>query len=259
MYCTYVRLCTVISGQEVGIMLIDSRSSSAAFYPNEVPRIFQRHQMKAKTNLSKAKSRRGFTLVEMLVVIGMIAALAGISFPVYKSIQAKVERQQFQMAFASIERAADNFVTEYNYLPYVEAAYPPADNWYRDTTGTIDQTTTLLAGIGNTCNFKKINFLEISEPKGGPGNYSGGLLVTGTAAIYYDPWGKKIQRMRFDHDQDGEIVAPWGTSVSPEYWIKGRNVIFYSWGADGAASGPGAANMADNVYSWTDKLPSSYD
>ena len=97
MYCTYVRLCTVISGQEVGIMLIDSRSSSAAFYPNEVPRILQRHQMKAKTNVSKAKSRRGFTLVEMLVVIGMIAALAGISFPVYRSIQKKVEKQQLEM------------------------------------------------------------------------------------------------------------------------------------------------------------------
>ena len=53
--------------------------------------------MKAKTNVSKAKSRRGFTLVEMLVVIGMIAALAGISFPVYRSIQKKVEKQQLQM------------------------------------------------------------------------------------------------------------------------------------------------------------------
>ncbi len=101
MYCTYVRLCTVISGQEVGIMLIDSRSSCSAFYPNEVPRILQRHQMKAKTNVSKTKSRRGFTLVEMLVVIGMIAALAGISFPVYRSIQKKVEKQQVEMMYTS--------------------------------------------------------------------------------------------------------------------------------------------------------------
>ena len=123
MYCTYVRLCTVISGQEVGIMLIDSRSSSVAFYPNEVPRILQRHQMKAKTNVSKTKSRRGFTLVEMLVVISMIAALAGISFPVYRGIQNKVEKQQVLMMYSSVERAVDNFETEYNYLPYIGAAY----------------------------------------------------------------------------------------------------------------------------------------
>ena len=49
--------------------------------------------MKAKTHLSQNKSRGGFTLVEMLVVISMIAALAGISFPVYRSIQKKVEKQ----------------------------------------------------------------------------------------------------------------------------------------------------------------------
>ena len=53
--------------------------------------------MKAKTHLSQNKSRGGFTLVEMLVVIGMIAALAGISFPVYKTIQKKVEKQQLKI------------------------------------------------------------------------------------------------------------------------------------------------------------------
>ena len=116
-----------------------------------------------------------------------------------------------------------------------------------------------MAGSGTTCNFKKIKFLEIAEPKGGPGNYTGGLLVTDTAAIYYDPWGNTIQRMRFDHDTDGVIAAPWGTSVTPNYEVTGKRVIFYSWGEDNAASGPGSANMKDNVYSWTDKLPSSYD
>ena len=162
MYCTYVRLCTVISGQEVGIMLIDSRSSSAAFYPNEVPRILQRHQMKAKTNVSKAKSRRGFTLVEMIVVIGMIAALAGISFPVYKGIQKKVERQQFEMALASIERAVDNYETEYNYLPTAGGA----DNWDGEHLSTVAQMTTfitILAGaesVANPVNFKGISFLD---------------------------------------------------------------------------------------------------
>ena len=151
MYCTYVRLCTVISGQEVGIMLIDSRSSSAAFYPNEVPRILQRHQMKAKTNVSKAKSRRGFTLVEMLVVIGMIAALAGISFPVYRSIQKKVEKQQLQM-IEFYERAWIILRRSIIILPYLELLIPAADQCYRMRWN--EYTYHCVGWIGNKLQFQ---------------------------------------------------------------------------------------------------------
>ena len=61
--------------------------------------------MKAKTNVSKAKSRRGFTLVEMIVVIGMIAALAGISFPVYKVDSEEGGEAAVAMMY-SVDRAA---------------------------------------------------------------------------------------------------------------------------------------------------------
>jgi len=228
-----VRLCTVISGQEVGIMLIDSRSSSAAFYPNEAPRILQRHQMKAKTNVSKAKSRRGFTLVEMLVVIGMIAALAGISFPVYKSIQKKVEKQQVQMMWSSLERAVDNFETEYNYLPYVGAAYPSADTLLKEESGEITIFTSILAGVGTNCNFKKIKFFEYKEPKGGPGTYIDGLLITDTQAILYRPCLRagapsEYRRMTVDYDGDGEITD---YPLSSPDSFQARMYVF-DWGAD---------------------------
>ena len=243
MYCTYVRLCTVISGQKVGIMLIDSRSSSAAFYPNEVPRIFQRHQMKAKTNLSKAKSRRGFTLVEMLVVIGMIAALAGISFPVYRSIQKKVDKQQAMMLMDSIERAADNFETEYNYLPYAMADYPTGTTlvngegtwfWVSSRGGTMEDILGLLMGLGNnTCNFKNIVFLEgIPEAEGsgphaapGPAGYSNGVVINeaaGTATLY-NSFGMHYA-CKVDYDRDGTIENPLNSSEI----ISGHTLLFYS-------------------------------
>ena len=139
--------------------------------------------MKAKTNVSKAKSRRGFTLVEMLVVIGMIAALAGISFPVYKSIQKKVEKQQTQMFYTSIERAVDNFETEYNYLPYAQAAYPAADSIYNHIGSTMDILTGILMGLESTKNFKQIKFLELKDAEGsgphaapGPAGYRDGVV-----------------------------------------------------------------------------------
>ena len=255
MYCTYVRLCTVISGQEVGIMLIDSRSSSAAFYPNEVPRILQRHQMKAKTNVSKAKSRRGFTLVEMLVVISMIAALAGISFPVYRGIQNKVEKQKLQMLFTGVERAVDNFETEYNYLPYPTSwgDYPDTTpvwsstsdgDWVDSRQGEVTEMVTILAGLGNTINFKNIKFLE-----------SESMVITGNTATLYDPWGFEYFGMRLDYNLDGIMSRPFDTS-SVYYQIKGKKVAIYSYGPDnlggGGAGWQTQERNLDNVYSWED-------
>jgi len=168
--------------------------------------------MKAKTNVSKAKSRRGFTLVEMLVVIGMIAALAGISFPVYKSIQAKVDKQRLEMDINALERAVDNFVLEYNYMPYIGTAYPAADDDY--TGAEVTSLFTVLVGLPNaahTANFKQIEFFEAREAKGGPGNYSDGLIISGNTAQYYLPWGgREIYFMRLDHSMDGIITFGYG-------------------------------------------------
>ena len=121
--------------------------------------------MKAKTHLSQAKSRGGFTLVEMLVVISMIAALAGISFPVYRSIQKKVERMEYEAGLASIERALDNFQTEYNYYPS-GIGVEQWDGEYLSTAAHMTRFITVLAGaeadagIATPINFKGIAFLD---------------------------------------------------------------------------------------------------
>ena len=175
--------------------------------------------MKAKTHLSQAKSHGGFTLVEMLVVIGMIAALAGISFPVYKSIQKKVEKQQIFMTMNSIEQAVDNFETEYNYLPYVGAAYPTGDHaywWGASTGGLMSEFLGILMGLESTKNFKRIEFLELPEAKGsGPGNdtslgphgFTNGVVVNGNKATLYNHVGMPYVA-RLDLNNDGKIANP---------------------------------------------------
>jgi prepilin-type N-terminal cleavage/methylation domain-containing protein len=185
--------------------------------------------MKAKTHLSQNKSRGGFTLVEMLVVIGMIAALAGISFPVYKSIQKKVVSQQLDMLIGSVERAVDNFETEYNYLPYIEGVYPSADSLYKNQDGQTAPFITSLVGLGNTSNFKKIKFLDASEPENG----KAGIEITGEVAKMIDPWGNEFQRIRVDRDNDGIVPWHYGSVSGGDFDPVRKKVALISFGPDG--------------------------
>ena len=201
--------------------------------------------MKAKTHLPQTKSRGGFTLVEMLVVIGMIAALAGLSFPVYRGIQKKVEKQQVQMMFTSMERAVDNFETEYNYLPYYEAQYPEGDTAYYWLNSGISKFFGILMGLESTKNFKRIKFLDLPEAEGtgpggttgkGPYGYFDGVVIAGENATLYSPSGMSYAA-RIDFDLNGEIANPhigWPTTTP---MVTGYRVVFYTvvgttWGKD---------------------------
>jgi prepilin-type N-terminal cleavage/methylation domain-containing protein len=165
--------------------------------------------MKAKTHLSQTKSRGGFTLVEMLVVIGMIAALAGISFPVYRGIQKKVEKQKFEMLCTSLDRAFVNFETEYNHPPYTGAVYPTGDQYF-DTAGKTSALWTVLAGGESSINFKRIKFLAGNEATPSGGTYVNGFHenADGTTSLYF-PWGTQPIRLRIDSNMDGLINIPW--------------------------------------------------
>ena len=148
----------------------------------------------------------------MLVVVGMIASLAAISFPVYRGVQKKVENQQFVMMINSIERSVDDFETEYNYLPYVGSAYPNADNQYYWLSDHNAIFLGILMGLENSCNFKKIKFLELKDAKGtgpaaapGPAGYTDGVVIDGTKATLYNGLGMHYV-YRLDHDLNGEIA-----------------------------------------------------
>ena len=187
--------------------------------------------MKAKTHLSQVKSRGGFTLVEMLVVISMIAALAGISFPVYRSIQKKVEKQQTQMFYASIERAVDNFESEYNHLPYSGSSYPTEDNTLFWANPLLSQVFGVLLGVESTQNFKKIEFLEpvLAEGSGpaaapGPAGYKNGFVIDESAgtAVLYNAYGIHYAGC-IDHDLDGETYC----NTLPET-VTGKKIILWT-------------------------------
>ena len=192
--------------------------------------------MKATTNVSKAKSRRGFTLVEMLVVIGMIGALAGISFPVYKSIQKKVERQKWDMVLMNLDRAFVNFETEYNYLP--SAGGSTGGVWqgdeYLSTPAQMTLLITILAGAesgANLVNFKSIAFLDGSpEANASGGGYESGFHVNNDDTMsLYSPWGEEMKAVVIDTDMNGELRYPY---TGGTYYSTSRKFLWWDWGPD---------------------------
>jgi prepilin-type N-terminal cleavage/methylation domain-containing protein len=203
--------------------------------------------MNASTKTSRNKESRGFTLVEMLVVIGMIAALAGVSFPVYKSIQRKVEKRQLQMLMGSVERAVDNFETEYTYLPYLPGNYPTTDQNFKSSEGKTAPIFTALVGLGDTCNFKKIKFLDASEPESG----KAGLEINGEVADLIDPWGNGFQRIRLDYDNDGEVPWHYGSSVPDEgYAPVLKRIALISFGPDAKPGAWAGGTHTDNLHNF---------
>jgi len=152
----------------------------------------------------------------MLVVVGMIAALAGISFPVYRSIQNKVEKQKLAMLLTSLERAVEDFETEYNHLPYPGANYPSTEtHHYWSATDSFPKIVGVLVGLETSQNFKRIKFLELEEAEGngpgspttkGPNGYYNGVVVDGVNATIYNAYGYHYC-VRLDHNMDGEIYC----------------------------------------------------
>ena len=141
-----------------------------------------------------------------------------------------MEKQRIAMMYNALNQAVDNFETEYNYLPYAEAAYPPGGNtgasWYRSSAGLATPLTSALAGVGNNCNFKKIKFFEWDEPEGdAPGNYKDGLFVdtAGGTATLYTPWGGEWDTYALDHDMDGQIAYGLGAGTQA---MKGKIIIW---------------------------------
>lgn len=60
--------------------------------------------------------KKGFTLVELLAVLVILAVIATISFPIVSNILENSEEKAYEQQIAEIKKAAKNFETENNNL-----------------------------------------------------------------------------------------------------------------------------------------------
>ncbi len=203
-----------------------------------------------RTNCEKAPAvidRRysAFTLIELLVVIVIISVLAGLSFPVYQSVQNSAKKTQAKNDITQVVTAVNAFYTEYGKYPIDSTVTTDAAATYGGTPDSKNLFETL-RGKTTTLNTRQIVFISPPEdtnqvsPKG----------KIGRDGQFHDPWSTAYV-IRIDADYDNQITPnPYGPNngAGPEPIRQG--VIAWSLGKDLTLGSGGKFTGSDDVISW---------
>ena len=127
-------------------------------------------------NKLNGKNRRGFTLIEMLVVIAVIAILAGIIIGVLPAARNKAIRSAVTTDMKAVEMAIDNYKEKHNFYPPDNTKEPSRNALYYELTGTTN------SNAGGTLEYYSLATHEILKQNEVQGLFSiPGFSNTGAA------------------------------------------------------------------------------
>jgi prepilin-type N-terminal cleavage/methylation domain-containing protein len=196
---------------------------------------------------------RGFTLVELIVVIAIIIILAGMLFPAYRGVQNQAKKAQAKNDVTQIVTAVNAYYTEYGKYPL---AVQGSDTVFSTTNSDIINTLRAVAAganAGDALNPRKVVFFSPPDVKDNTSPRAG-VASTG---IYYDPWGKSadatkpeagVYHIAIDGNYDNGLTNPYTADTGAGPTSLQLGVIAWSVGADGAQGTDYKA--ADDVISW---------
>jgi prepilin-type N-terminal cleavage/methylation domain-containing protein len=195
--------------------------------------------------------KNGFTLVELLVVITIIAVLAGAAAPMAMNAIQKAKKTTALATCTALESAVNNFYTEYGAMPTTVSTDGETDAPPLDTIND-KEFLKILLGDSPSINSRAIKFLSVKEGKYISDTKGVNGLVykkDGSTIIgLFDPWGGSYKVM-MDTGYDEKImgVKPKGakSNVPP---LNGRRAAAWSDGDDGKDTSNGKA--ADDVVTW---------
>jgi prepilin-type N-terminal cleavage/methylation domain-containing protein len=135
----------------------------------------------------------GFTLVELLIVIAIIAILAGLAFPAVQGALQSGKKAQARNDVHQLAAAIKAFQLEYGRLPGTGTSDGPAPG---------DLMTTLTSS--NSQNPRGIVFFEPKIAKQGKGGLDG--------TVYKDPWGNPYT-ITLDYNYDNKVSNSFTTVI----------------------------------------------
>jgi type II secretory pathway pseudopilin PulG len=186
--------------------------------------------MRKIKSMRKIKIKR-FTIIELIVVIGIIAVLMALLMPVMTSVRTKAKETKAKAEMHSIITAIKSYEMTYGILPMPAGVDDAGSDGLINANPEYADLLTFLTNVGApnktaavTGNARGIRFLDV------PDKY--------TTNGFLDPWSQDYS-IYLDTDYDGQILGP-GATVGTTETLYGTVFICTLSGGDGA----------DTVYSW---------
>ena len=181
----------------------------------------------------KTKRNRGFTLVELMVVVSIIAVLVALLFPAIKTALLKAEVASSQTKAQALVTAITAWNTTYGVWPIVSSTtqVPVDDNFVKLLTGQIASSGSPSV-IGN--NPSQIKFLDI------------GKKDLDSSGNYIDAW-QNIYQVVVDQTYGSQMKNILATSTTYQ-----ANICVFSAGPDHQWDQRGLTDTtnADNIVVW---------